>query len=129
MTDRAVIALAATEFESDDLIVFELIDHGGLHGSTIHERGSDMEFGAVRDEEDFGDFKCRAGFDVELLDFDLIAGFNAVLFPACLDDCVCHKVFPIEEGLNKMKGQKYFASVKTPAKKKFQIWLKRKRAF
>jgi hypothetical protein len=129
VADCAVIALTTTDFESDDFVVFELIDDSVLHGSTIHEGCSNMELGAVRDEEDFGDFKCRAGFDVELLDFDLIAGFNAVLFPACLDDCVCHKVFPIEEGLIKMKGQKYFASVKTPAKKKFQKWLKGKRAF
>ena len=119
MADRAVIAFAAAEFESDDLVVFELINNGRLDGGTIHERCSNVKVAAVRDKQDFRDFKCRAGFDVELLDFDLIAGFNAVLFPACLDDCVCHKIFPIEEGLNKMKGQNYFASVKTPKRKKF----------
>lgn len=126
MTDRAVIALTATEFESDDLVVFELIDHRRFNGGTFHEGGSHMEFAIVGDEEDFRDFNCRAGFDIEFLDFDLTAGFNAVLFPACLDDCVCHKVFPVKEGSIKMKGQKYFARVKTRPEKKFSDMAEKK---
>lgn len=98
MAHRAVVAFAAPEFEGDDFVIFELIDNGGLDRCTFNKWCANVEFGSVRHEKDFGDFKGRSGFDVEFLDLYLVAGFDAVLFPACLDDCVCHKFFLLNKG-------------------------------
>lgn len=91
MADGAVIALAAAEFEGDDLIVLELLDDFRSDLGTVHERGSDLDFAAVGDEENLGKTDFRADFGIEFFDLDLVAGFHAVLFAAGLDDCVCHK--------------------------------------
>jgi len=47
VTHRAVIALAAFEFESDDLLVLELVNDLGRDGGALEERGSDGNLGAV----------------------------------------------------------------------------------
>ena len=91
MANRAVIAFATAELEGDDLVVLELIDDFGCDLSTIDKRGSDLDFAAIGDKKNFGKLNVRADLCVELLDFDLVAGFHAVLFAAGLDDCVCHR--------------------------------------
>ena len=118
MADGAVIAFAATEFESDDLVVFELIDDGYLYRSSVDKRCADMEVASVRDQKNFRDFKCRSGFDVEFFDFNLVAGFDAVLFPACLNNCVCHKIFSFKRRTQENGGTKNICKSKNAVEKK-----------
>ena len=91
MANGAVITLAATEFESDHLVVLELINDFGGDFRTVHKRGTNLNFAAIGDEKNLGKIDVRADFRIELFDLDLIAGFHAVLFAAGLNNCVCHK--------------------------------------
>ena len=91
MADGAVIAFAAAELEGDDLVVLELIDDFGSDLGTGHKRSADLDFAAVSDKKNLGKLNVSADFRIEFLDLDLVAGFHAVLFAACLNYCVCHR--------------------------------------
>jgi hypothetical protein len=97
VTDGAVVALAALEFESDDLVVLVLLDDLGLHRSSGNERGAEVDFVAVDDEEDIAKGGLFAGLEVKLLNAQDVAFGNAVLLAAGLDDCVGHGKF-VEKG-------------------------------
>ncbi len=77
-----------TVLEHDHLVAPILTHDLGAHGGIGDDRPADRRALAVDDEEDAVDRDRAAGFGVELLDLQLGADLDAVLLPACLDDCV-----------------------------------------
>ena len=84
-----VETLAALELEGNALGSAMLLDHLGGDTGAIDERGTQLDAAAFTDHEDV-ESEGRIDFGVELLDVDLVALLDAVLFTAGFDDCVRH---------------------------------------
>ncbi len=92
VADRAVVAFAAAELEGDDFRGLALLDDLGGDLRALDQRSADLHAGVVGREEDLVECGGLAGLDVEQLDVNDVAGLDAELPAACLDDCVCHMV-------------------------------------
>ena len=90
MANGAVIALAATVLERDDLISLALLDDLGDDGRTAQGRAAVAEGVAVGVEKHFGKRRLLARLSVQLCDVDHVTFGHLVLFAAGFEDCVCH---------------------------------------
>lgn len=91
VADRAVVALAAFEFEGNNFgsLAFGLEDLGGYFGA-LDQRFADFQARLVGGKEHFVEGRLLAGFDAEQLDVDNVTGLHAELSTAGLDNCVSH---------------------------------------
>ena len=86
-----VEALAALEFEGDNLFAAELADYLGGDGGAFHRRGAEGHVSVIFHhkhliEACFGTlFKGIDAFNV-----DHVALLDAVLLATCFENCVCH---------------------------------------
>ena len=87
----AVILLGLI-LENDYLLALAMLEHLALCGNTGKNGLADLNAVAVCDHE-YVEINVCADLAVELLDHDLAANLNLVLFAAGYDDCV-HYAFP-----------------------------------
>jgi len=92
MTDRAVITFAASVFESDDLLVFSLLNHFGGDFSAA----GNVDLAAI-DVSNHFERSRLARLNVQKIDIDRLAFRDTILPSTSLDDCVGHKVFSWEK--------------------------------
>ncbi len=91
MTDRAMVAFAAFELESDNLVSLDLIDNLADNRSPGHQRRADLNRIPLPDQKHFGKSGRRANLGVKQRDLDHVALLDTVLLPASLDNCVSHR--------------------------------------
>src|SRR6478609_5967191 len=85
MTRLAVVVLAAAELEDDDLLRPILRRDLRLDLCARNERSADLDAVARAHEEDVAERHRVADAAGELLDLQLVAGGDPVLFAACFD--------------------------------------------
>lgn len=96
MPHGAVVAFAALEFESDYFFAFVLFDNFSGNSWSGKSWSANLNVGSICEQEDV-EFGVGACFDVEFFDVDHITFGDPVLLAASLNDCVCHKNFPVVE--------------------------------
>ena len=93
-----VETFAALEFESDDLLVTELLDDLGGHGGSINKGGTDADAVATARSENFIKSDGITDCHVEFLNIDFVACCDTILLSTGFDNCVCHRSAPCFEG-------------------------------
>ena len=91
MADSAVVALAAFEFEGNDLVILELGDDFSRDTRPGNEGCAEGDLVTVHDEHHIADRGFCAGFDSELFDIQEVSLGDPILLAAGLDDCVGHR--------------------------------------
>ena len=90
MANGPVITLPAAILEGDDFLVLALLDHFTRDGGTFDERTAVRKVVAVAMKQDVAENGFLARFTLEQIDIDNVALGDAMLSPACLDNCVSH---------------------------------------
>src|SRR5690606_23491385 len=85
--------LAAAEFDDTNLVVTTLFNHFSGHLGTADQRLANSDLVTVCNQQHFVEVNAFAGADFQLLDFQRVAFFNAILLATGLDNCV-HLYFP-----------------------------------
>jgi len=86
-----VEALAALEFEGDDLLVAELADDLGGDRSSCHRRGAEGHVSVIFHHKHLIEACFSTLFKgIDALNVDHVARLNAVLLATCFENCVCH---------------------------------------
>lgn len=88
----AVVTFAPFVFESDDLRGFVLVNDFRGDRCAAHIRSTDADAGILRNEKDFREAGRGSGFEVKFFDVKNVAFGNPILFAACVNYCVCHKI-------------------------------------
>jgi hypothetical protein len=88
MAVLAAIVLTALFLEDDNFVAFLVLDDRRANACAREEGRADFCAAAATEEENFFQLDGRTFFAVEQLDFNDIVFLDAVLFTACLDDCV-----------------------------------------
>ncbi|CAI8843361.1 protein of unknown function [Methylococcus capsulatus] len=82
------VMLAATELDDPDFWVATVGDDGAGHLAARDEGLADFDPVIGLDQQDFFEGNFLTGFGIEGLDLHLVAGLDAVLFAASLDNSV-----------------------------------------
>src|SRR5690606_15767351 len=85
--------LAAAEFDDTNLVVTTLFNHFSGHLGTADQRLANSDLVTVCNQQHFVEVNAFASADFQLLDFQRVAFFNAILLAIGLDNCV-HLYFP-----------------------------------
>src|SRR5579884_3041344 len=87
MAMLAAVVLAPLLLEDDYLGAARLLDDPGLDRRACDQRRADCGRVRIAEREHLGDLDMAADIALEPLDGNLVADRDAVLLPACLDDC------------------------------------------
>ena len=117
----AAIVLTAFLFEDDDLVVFFLVEHGGLDACARNCRRTDFSAAGAADEQNMVERDRAALGCVEQLDFNDVVFRDAILLTTGFNDCVHDNItvyFQVFSGVFRAKMRKY--TCKTDYVKNFQ---------
>jgi len=92
MTTGFVEALALAEFEGGGLVGLVLLEHFGGNAGTSDRGSSHFDAAAFTSDKHLVEGGGVALGSRELLDVELVAHGDFVLFAASFDDCVCHNL-------------------------------------
>ncbi len=90
MAFSLVIAFTALEFESDHFLIAELLNHLSGDCCTIDEGSTKVNAVTFARSKNFVECDGITDFNIEFLDVNFVAFFNAVLFSAGFNYCVSH---------------------------------------